>query len=145
MPSAIDNNLQEFYELLTAQGFNPKTIGQNIVPMSSPFDEVIDLMNKCKCTIVLGMPQIFIHKGNFKKEPVPKNAMLPTEWNQIEASISIMLKKPTLMLLHKSVVGRGLFERGAANIFVHDFDSSYTGWSKNMVKYLEALKEKVDA
>jgi len=145
IPSGIDKHLPEFYQCLTDYGFNPKTIGQNIVPISSPFDEVVDLMNKCKCTIVLGMPQIFIHEGNIKKEAVPKNAMLPTEWNQIEASISIMLKKPTLMLLHKTVIARGVFERGAANVFVHVFDSSYAGWSTTITPNLEALRERVNA
>jgi len=145
IPSGIDAHLPEFYECLEQYGFNPKTIGKNIVPMSSPFDEVVDLMNKCTCTIVLGMPQIFIHAGNIKKDPVPKNAMLPTEWNQIEAAISIMLKKPTLMLLHKSVIGRGVFERGAANVFVHEFDSSFKGWSASLEPYLAALKEKANA
>lgn len=145
IPSGIDRHLPEFYDSLADQGFNPKTIGQNIVPMSSPFDEVVSLMNKCSCTIVLGMPKIFTHEGNIKKDPVPKNAMLPTEWNQIEASISIMLSKPTLMMLHKTVIGRGVFERGAANVFVHEFDSSYPGWSSTVLPYLEALREKVNA
>lgn len=67
---------------------------------------------------------------------------LPTEWNQIEAAMSLMLKKPTLMVLPKGVTSRGLFEQGAANVFVHRIDTSGPKWVQNMIPTLKALKEK---
>lgn len=145
VPSGLDRHLPEFYSLLESQGFKPKTIGTNVVPMASPFEEVVNLMERCQCTIVLGMPQIFIDAGNIKKEATTSKIMLPTEWNQIEAAVSIVLKRPTLMLLHKGVIARGIFERGAANVFVHQFDCSNSGWSETLIPSLEALQERVNA
>jgi hypothetical protein len=143
VPSGLEKHLPEFYDCLENLGFKPKTIGTNVVPMASPFEEVVNLMERCQCTIVLGMPQIFVDTGRIKKDEITTKVMLPTEWNQIEATALIMLKKPTLMLLHKSVIARGVFERGAANVFVHEFDCSYAGWSKKLIPNLEALKERV--
>ena len=145
VPGILDRNLPEFYNLLEEYDFLPQTIGTNVVPMSSPFEEVVSLMTECQCTIVLGLPQIFINKGKIKNEELNTNSHLPTEWNQIEATASIVLKKPTLMLLHKKVIARGVFERGAANVFVHEFNCSKPGWSESIIPNLEALKARVNA
>jgi hypothetical protein len=145
IPSVLTKQLPEFYACLSDLGFNPKTIGNNVVPMASPFDEVLSLMRRCQCTIVLGLPQIFIDEGRIKTEKLSNRIALPTEWNQIEATASILLEKPTLMLLHKGVIGRGVFERGAANVFVHEFVPSPVGWSSSIIPSLDALKERVDA
>lgn len=70
---------------------------------------------------------------------------MPTEWNQIEAAISIMLGKPTLMMLHKGVAARGLFDRGAANVFVHEFHTLNTKWLDEIKPKLIALRENLNA
>lgn len=145
IPTDLASHLSEFYECLTALGLSPKTIGTNVVPMASPFEEVVNLMQRCHCTIVLGMPQIFVDQGCIKTNEIKSKVTLPTEWNQIETTASIMLKKPTLVLLHKSVIARGVFERGAANVFVHEFDCSFSGWCKTLEPSLCALKERVNA
>ncbi|MDD2390549.1 MAG: hypothetical protein PHP23_12565 [Desulfobacterales bacterium] len=141
----IDKQFDQFYSLLEKCGFSPRTIGKNVVPLSSPFEDVVNLMNKCQCTIVLGLPQIHVKSGTIKGENVEKRFDLPTEWNQIEAAISIMLKKPTLMMLHNTITARGLFERGAANVFVHKFHTFGPKWILEMEPKLETLREHVAA
>lgn len=143
VPSHIEKQFEKFYPLLHEHGFNPRTIGTNVVPISSPFEAVVSLMTKCQCTIVLGLPQITVKEGRIKGEKIEKGFTLPTEWNQIEAAMSIMLKKPTLMMLHKGVLPRGLFDRGAGNVFVHEFTTFGNKWIKEMEPKLEALKERV--
>ena len=147
-PNWVSDNTKKhfdrFYPLLTEYGFNPKTIGVNSVPIASPFQDVVSLMNQCECTIVLGLPQIHIETGKIKGKQI-NGKFLPTEWNQIEAAISIMLGRPTLMMLHKSVSPRGLFERGAANVFVHEFRLIGNKWLKEMGPKLLALRERVEA
>ena len=145
VPKDIDSQFDKFYPLLEKCGFQPRTIGKNVVPLSSPFEEVVNLMDKCQCTIVLGLPQIRIETGTIKGEPIEKSFGLPTEWNQIEAAISIMLKKPTLMMLHNTIAARGLFERGAANVFVYKFHTFGQKWIVEMEPKLEALREHVAA
>ncbi len=141
VPDNIEKHFEKFYPLLNEYGFNARTIGKNVVPISSPFQDVVNLMNKCQCSIVLGLPQITVSTGRIKGEKIEKSFMLPTEWNQIEAAMSIMLNKPTLMMLHKGVAPRGLFDRGAANVFVHEFTTFGHKWIKDMEPKLEALRE----
>ena len=143
VPKHVEKQFEKFYTLLDDYGFNPRTIGKNVVPLSSPFQHVVDLMEECSCTIVLGLPQIRIKEGTIKGADIEKSISLPTEWNHIEAAISIMLKKPTLMMLHKGVAQRGLFEKGAAHVFVHRFHTRGSKWIEEMKPKLMALRESV--
>ena len=142
----VENQFSKyFYPLLEEHGFRPRTIGKDVVPISSPFQHVVDQMNKCECTIVLGLPQIKVSAGTLKGEAITEEFSLPTEWNQIEAAISIMLKKPTLMMLHKGVSARGLFDRGAADVFVHEFNTGYPMWLTDLKPKLKAIREMLNA
>lgn len=117
----VKKQFSRFYSLLEEKGFRPRTIGKDVVPISTPFQHIVNLMKQCECTIVLGLPQIRVETGKVKGKDIEKGFSLPTKWNKIEAAISIMLNKPTLMMLHKGVAQRGLFDRGAADVFVHEF------------------------
>jgi hypothetical protein len=142
-PPVIEQKLIELYQLLEDTGFKANTIGKSQAPLMSPFEDVRRLMKKCKCTIVLGLPQVFMHTGSIKHEPITSHLTLPTEWNQIEATMSLMLDMPTLVLLHKSVAARGIFDRGAANVFVYEFDSLNNSWLSSIRPALNSLKEAV--
>jgi len=48
-------------------------------------------------------------------------------------------------MLHKGVAAKGIFERGAANVFVHEFHTLGNRWVENMRPKLEALRNKVNA
>lgn len=145
VPEHVEKHFSMFYPLLEKHGFRPKTIGRDVVPISTPFQHVVNLMNQCQCTIVLGLPQIRVNEGRLKGKEIEKGFSLPTEWNQIEAAISIMLNKPTLMMLHKGVAPRGLLDRGAANVFVHEFHTLGPKWVKEIEPKLAALRESVQA
>ena len=143
VPKHIDNHLEKLYLKMADLGFEANTIGKNVTSLASPFDEVVSLMKSCECTIVLGIPQISITAGTIKGVGISGSFSLPTEWNQIEAAISIMLGKPTLMMVHRGVATRGLFERGAANVFVYEFHTIGPKWVEETVPKLLALKTKV--
>jgi hypothetical protein len=142
-PAAIEHKLAGFYQLLEDAGFKANTIGKSQAPLMSPFEDVRRLMRKCKCTIVLGLPQIFMHSGSIKHDPITSHITLPTEWNQIEATMSLMLNLPTLVLLHKTVAARGIFDRGAANVFVYEFDSFDAAWPNSLRPALNSLSAAV--
>lgn len=142
-PPVIEKKLTDFYQLLEDVGFKANTIGKSQAPLMSPFEDVRRLMKRCQCTIVLGLPQIFVETGSIKHAPITTKIMLPTEWNQIEATMSLMLELPTLVLLHKSVAARGIFDRGAANVFVYEFDSLDKNWISSVRPALESLKQAV--
>lgn len=145
VPKHIESHLDKLYLKMAELGFEAKTIGKNVTSLASPFEEVVDLMNACECTIVLGIPQIRVKSGLVKDKEIEGSFALPSEWNQIEAAISIMLGRPTLMMLHKGVAQRGLFERGAANVFVYEFHTLGPKWVEDTVPKLLALKAKVRA
>jgi hypothetical protein len=142
-PPVIEKKLTEFYQLLDDMGFSANTIGKSHAPLMSPFEDVRRLMKRCQCTIVLGLPQIFMESGSVKHVAISSKLMLPTEWNQIEATMSLMLELPTLVLLHKSVAARGIFDRGAANVFVYEFDSIDKNWITAVRPALASLKQAV--
>lgn len=143
VPKHIDDHLEKLYLKMADLGFEANTIGKNVTSLASPFDEVVSLMKSCECTVVLGLPQIRVTAGTVKGIDVSDSFSLPTEWNQIEAAISIMLGKPTLMMIHRGVATRGLFERGAANVFVYEFHTLGPKWVEDTVPKLLALKSKV--
>lgn len=141
----IGNHLRQFYTKLDEMGFEAKTVGTNVTSFASPFEEVVDLLKACDCAIILGLQHIRVRTGSIKDKVIEKSFALPSEWNQIEAAISIMLGKPTLMMLHRGVAPRGLFDRGAANVFVHEFHTVGPKWVEDAVPKLKDLKAKVQA
>lgn len=142
-PPVIEEKLLSFYQLLADQGFKANTIGKSQSPLMSPFEDVKRLMRKCQCTIVLGLPQIFMHSGTVKHVEIDHQLNLPTEWNHIEATMSLMLDLPTLMMVHKSVSTRGIFERGAANVFIYEFNCLSPDWLEKVRPTLNSLKDAV--
>lgn len=142
-PPVIEHKLNDFYQLLSDMGLNANTIGKSQSPLKSPFEDVLKLMNKCKCTVVLGLPQLFVHSGKIKNQTISDHFTLPTEWNQIEATMSLMLGLPTLLLLHETVAARGIFDRGAANVFIYEFNSLDHDWLTSIRPALTALKDEV--
>ena len=85
-----------------------------------------------------------MHSGTVKDVPIDKQLALPTEWNQIEATMSLMLDLPTLVLLHNTVASRGIFDRGAADVFVYEFNVQEPEWLQSIRPALSALKQAVE-
>ena len=102
-------------------------------------------MQRCQCTIVLGLPHIFVQSGRIKHGDSEQKFTLATEWNQIEAAVALTLKMPTLALLHGTVEARGIFERGSADLFVHKFNVTERDWVESLKPALAALRAAVDA
>jgi hypothetical protein len=128
IPEKFEKGLNSFYNLLKANGLNPRTIGQSDYPNKSPLDEVIGLLKKCEGTIVLGIPQIEITNGLIKGVKLDNSIQLGTEWNHIEAALSHSLDLPMLVVHHETVV-RGIFDRGACNSFLHKVNMEESHWA----------------
>jgi hypothetical protein len=141
--SHVANHLAMLDAKLAELGFELRTIGTNVTPFATPFEEVVEVLNTCHCAIILGLPFLRVNSGTLKDKEIDSSFALPSEWNQIEAAISIMLGKPTLMMLHRGVQARGLFDRGAANVFIHEFHTLGPKWVEDTVPKLHDLKAKV--
>lgn len=146
-PLWVQTNVEKHLLLLDSKleemGFEVRTVGTNVTAFASPFEQVVSVLKACDCAIILGLPYLRISAGKLKDKEIEKSFVLPSEWNQIEAAISIMLGKPTLMMLHRGVAPRGLFYRGAANVSVHDFHAVGPNWVEGTVQKLQDLKAKV--
>ena len=144
-PPEIEAKLESFYQLLADSGFKANTLGKSQAALRTPFEDVRRLIERCRCTIVLGLPQIFVASGRLKETVFPEPVTLATEWNQIETTMALMLNLPTLVLRHTAVADRGIFERGAANLFVYKFDSMEPDWVQSIRPALQSLRNEVEA
>lgn len=122
-----EKGLDVFVCLLRAHDLEPHTIGKTDFPNKSPLDEVINIMQQCVGTIVLGYPQIIIQSGQIKDEQVSNSISLGTEWNHIEAALAYSLHMP-LLVIHDMTVSRGIFDRGTLNSFIYCLDMSDSTW-----------------
>lgn len=141
-PAGLKANLPAFYSLLEELEFSPLTLGTTVAPLQSPFEEIRTLMGRSQCAIILGTTHLIANEVTLKGKIAGKMS-LPTEWNQIEACAALMLNLPTLVILHSNVTPRGLFERGAGNIFVHSHDMRTPKWTRSIRPALEVLKSRV--
>lgn len=113
--------------LLQTMGLRPRTLGRTDYPARSPLDEVIRLMSLCKGALVLGYPQIQVRDGSIKGINQPGGFWLPTEWNHIEASLAYSIGLP-MLIVHHLGIARGMFDRGAASVFLHGTDLTQPHW-----------------
>ena len=108
---------------LRARDRDPRSMGVTDFPSQLPMVEVIQLMNCCCGAIILGIPQIEVQSGKLKGDEITSPLSLGTEWNHIEAALAYSLQLPVLVI-HDNTVGRGIFDRGAANAFISAVDFS---------------------
>lgn len=140
LPPELESALSDFYSMLEDLWIYPNTIGISQSPLQTPFDDIVKLMERCKCVIILALPQIQITSGAIKENSV-SNISLPTEWNQIETAIALSLKKPMLILLHKDVEPRGLLEKGAANVYIHNINPLGNDWPNGIRDRIKQLTQ----
>lgn len=123
--------LENFLQFLASHDFQPHTIGSTDYPTNTPLDDVIDLLEKCRGAIILGLPQIQLEKGYVKDNIIPDETkaalLLSTEWNHIEAGLAHAMKKPLLVIHHEGVT-RGVFDRGAISSFIYSINMGNPSW-----------------
>lgn len=132
MPPVYQEGIKTFLLHLENLGLDPRTLGVSDHPNKSPLDEVIELIHSCQGAIILGVPQIEIHQGLFKGNPITKQLTLGTEWNHLEAGLAYAAKLPILVIHHETVT-RGIFDRGVLNAFLHSVNLESNNWSMQPV------------
>lgn len=125
----FEDGLTVFINRIEDLGLKARTIGITDQPTKAPLDEVLDLLNECRGAVILGYPQIEFSSGKIKGNDV-KNISLATEWNHIEAGLAYAKNLPLLVIHHQNVI-RGIFDRGALNSFIYEFDLEDKTWSQS--------------
>lgn len=123
----FDDGLTVFINRIEDLGLKARTIGITDQPTKAPLDEVLNLLNECRGAVILGYPQIEFSSGKIKGNDV-NNISLATEWNHIEAGLAYARNLPLLVIHHQNVI-RGIFDRGALNSFIYEFDLGDKTWS----------------
>lgn len=134
-PNSLDKNqeeiMQKIEQLLEGRGMRARTIGKTDFPNVSPMRAVEQLMRQCSGAVILGFPQTVIQKGISKprtdNEKLIENVLLPTSWNQIEASMAFMLDLPLLVIRNNGIEG-GIFDIGTTEHFIHTFNLDSKEW-----------------
>lgn len=134
-PNSVDEKqdltMQRIEELLGMRRMRARTIGKTDFPNVAPMKAVEQLMRQCSGAIILGFPQTVIQKGVSKprtsNEKLIKNALLPTSWNHIEASMAFMLNLPLLVIRDQDIEG-GVFDVGTTGNFIHTFQLDTQEW-----------------
>lgn len=122
----FEPGLNVFLTRLSDLGLEPRTLGVSDYPTTSPMDEVIALMDRCRGAVILGLPQLTITRGFIRARPVT-DVQLATEWNHIEAALAYAKALP-LLVIHHSGVSRGVFDRGTTNSYIYEQDLKSPDW-----------------
>lgn len=110
--------------VLDSLNLEPRALGRSDYPSDLPLREVLIISKHCSGGVILGFNQFTatagIRKPGTKKEAVLSSpAMVPSEWNNLEAGILFALGKPLLIFRESRTMG-GVFDEGVSDVFVHD-------------------------
>jgi len=126
--SEFEEGLSTFMVQLGNLGLVPRTLGVTDYPSKAPLDEVIAILKSCQGAVVLGYPQLEVQSGILKGKNLTEPLSLATEWNHLEAALAYSMEIP-LLIIHHETIGRGIFDRGVLNAFLHEVDLTSPTWS----------------
>jgi hypothetical protein len=156
MPSKLNDHQQAVFDTLKktmkqARLF-PSTVGRSVLPLQSPLGEVYQLARRCAGGLILGFRQsltsdVIRWPGTKFQKQDNEQVYHPSPWNQLEAGILYSLGVPMLILAEEGVTG-GIFDRGVANHFIHEFNAEafdeeatqrmgmlILDWSRHVINY----------
>lgn len=143
-PSSLDEQQSIFKKMLEIilknRGLIIKDVTPNEYPEEKPIIRVKRTMNVCNGAIILGFKQMIVKECIVKQgtpnEKFRNNVLLPTPWNQIEASIAITLGIPLLIISEKGIEG-GVFDPDITEQFVYQIELNID--SLDRTEFIDAL------
>lgn len=100
--------------ILRTRGLQPRTVGRNDFSSDAPIRRIVEVMDGCHGTVVLAFERTrsseFVDRPDSPEESKTPDVRLPTVWNQIEATISYVQRKPLLVIVQKGLRDEGLLE-----------------------------------
>jgi len=101
---------------LRSEGIIPHTVGRNTFASDSPLKTVMELMRKCRGTVVIALERTYFQTGLEKRGAATQTNLsevrYPTTWNQIEAAMAYTRGHPLLIIVEKGLKSEGLLEKG---------------------------------
>jgi len=105
-------------------GLELRALGRTDYPAKAPMAEILMLARRCAGGVIFGFSQFQTDKGIWKQgTPDEKRqrgtTAFPTPWNHLEATVLYALKMPLLVFKEEQVSG-GIFDKGVADLFIHE-------------------------
>lgn len=142
--------VQAIERYLQTNGMMPQTVGRTYFSSQQPLVAVTELMKECVGTIILAYERMYTPEATEKRgseqEKKWTEVVLPTVWNQIEATVAYTLGHPLLVVVGHGVKSEGLLEKGYdwyvkwadinANIIADpEFVGMFADWKKRTETY----------
>lgn len=150
IPSKLDRQQQAsreyIYGWLRRVGLEPRTVGGSDGSYFNPLHEVRTLARHCAGGVILGYHQVFARVAEIKVRVDAAGELAtkeveyraPTPWNQLETGILFGLGLPLLVLKQSGITG-GIFDEGAADVFVQDLPMPDTTEPPDFPRFEQAL------
>lgn len=134
-------------DLLQNDGLSPRAVGRNEFSSKQPLQFIQELMQKCKGTIIIAFERLYVAEGEEKRgssqAKTIKSEILPTVWNQIEASMAYVLGQPLLVIVEEGSRNEGLLEAGydwyvmkvkidSSSLNTKEFRGVFSDWVKRV-------------
>jgi len=135
-PTTIARRYEQHYEpfkrYLSHKGYRLRRLGEDDYTMDAPLKAVINLMKQCKGAVILGYPQFEVSSAISKGGSLDSSIgmILPTPWNQIEATLAFRQRIPVLVAAHRNVSG-GIFDHGVTGEYVFTSDLGKKNWFRS--------------
>ena len=133
-----------FYTRITQLGFVARTLGVSAVGKTNPLEDIVELVDQTHGMIVLGWPQVQVHQGSLRGEPLT-DISFATEWNHIEPAIARARGKPTIFLRERSVAARGMLDAAALGTYVREIDGLRADWADDLSEVLPPFRQEMEA
>lgn len=129
LSTRLEKAYDEFHKRLEDDGFRVRRLGGGDHSRKPPLRAVIDLINQCCGTVVLGYPQTEFHHHARRNSNVQNefSCVYPTPWNQIEGALAYGCGCPVLVVAHPGISG-GVFDHGITGEGVVHIDLSESRW-----------------
>jgi len=121
--------LGQVEEHLRSKDLEPITLGRSDYDMSAPLEAIRRLMNGCCGLMCIGFRRTYILQGVDRprsdlgeKEVSRSHVWLTSPYSQIEPAMAYQIGLPILLWREQGVLAEGLFDRGALDLDMPEFD-----------------------
>lgn len=142
-PNGLNETQEQFWKRLESElqkrGLKIRSIGYSDYSFKTPLQKVREVMRECDGTIILGLRQKHIKKGNKRDGSPISDLHLPTPWNNLEAGMAYMLNLPMLVIAESGVTKEGIFDAKSSDRYIMESELG-TEWLDSD-EFLQPLNE----
>jgi hypothetical protein len=102
---AFERCYSSFEAYLHSLDITPRRLGRSDYSYKAPLRAVMDIIDQCCGTIVMGYPQLQFHHEVGRSAQVQNRVgyVFPTPWNQIEGALAFRANTPVLVVAYSAL------------------------------------------